>query len=389
MRFPLPSNPRLAEVVAPEDAQWPVETIDVQSAADERGEALLAQVVETFQNEPFPVDEGPLVRGLVARVETRSWIVGVCADHLVVDGASISILVAELSTLYRRLTQGGPPVLPPVRPRFSELARVQREHFEHGHGRPAVDFWTAEFDRFGPFPPEAAWAGPPAPDPAATGASETFAAPFDLVEEVRSFAAANNTTTYAAVLGVVLVVLRRMWSHANVGVAIAEAGRRLPGSAAVVGPLANASQVRLHVSRDASPLELVPHVRRKVLEAIENGFPLWALLPQYLANREPRGADDQEALAARFRVPWVRFALTESELPTPDLGPATVRPWRASYTRYLRTPLLALDVLPLDGGWSIQAEYVAAGHPPGRVGALVADLVARLERLAKQTRTVG
>lgn len=61
----------------------------------------LAAVEAAERRQPFELDRGPLIRFLLVEMNSQSWRFVITAHHIVIDGWSLPVLVAEVLTLYR------------------------------------------------------------------------------------------------------------------------------------------------------------------------------------------------------------------------------------------------------------------------------------------------
>jgi amino acid adenylation domain-containing protein len=126
-------EPRLAETVPAEEPQLgetdgvpylvPAEEPELDEIdfsglpADER-ERVVGRCVEAELVRPFVLEKGPLSRFTLVRIEADRHLLVVVAHHLVFDGTSKDILVAEIAAGYRAALDGARPDLPPL-PEFA------------------------------------------------------------------------------------------------------------------------------------------------------------------------------------------------------------------------------------------------------------------------------
>ncbi len=75
---------------------------------------------------PFDLGRGPLVRGVLLRLEEREHAVLFAFHHIVFDGWSTGIFVRELSALYAARLAGKASPLPPLAVQYADFAAWQR-----------------------------------------------------------------------------------------------------------------------------------------------------------------------------------------------------------------------------------------------------------------------
>ena len=103
----------------------PVEVIDVSGEADPVGAARDLAAGEA--RAPFDLAAGPLLRVRLLRLGADDHVVCVTMHHIVSDGWSSSVLIAELSELYRAAVAGEPPALPDLPVQYADYAVWQRQ----------------------------------------------------------------------------------------------------------------------------------------------------------------------------------------------------------------------------------------------------------------------
>ncbi|WP_197523398.1 non-ribosomal peptide synthetase [Actinokineospora pegani] len=89
---------------------------------------------------------GPLLRAVLFTGDTGPARLLVAAHHLVVDGVSWRILLADLETAYGQLTAGTPVRLPPTTTAYRAWARLLSEHVASGGFAGEADYWATTLD---------------------------------------------------------------------------------------------------------------------------------------------------------------------------------------------------------------------------------------------------
>jgi hypothetical protein len=97
--------------------------VDVRPAG-----ADAAVLAATAAAQPFNLNEGPLVRSTVYRIDDRTVLLLLVGHHLVVDGASLAVLLADLGMVYAALAIGRTPDPPPrTEPETVDPARLEAD----------------------------------------------------------------------------------------------------------------------------------------------------------------------------------------------------------------------------------------------------------------------
>jgi hypothetical protein len=165
----------VAAVVSPPGAPFHLERADVR--AQPRPAAAAAALARTTCLAPFDLAAGPVWRARLIRSGAADWVLALGLHHIVSDGTSLGIILAELGEVYRAGCQGRPPRLAPLDRTYFDLIR----HREHGPGQAAadlaMDYWrtvlaglpdTVDLSRLGaghePADQDASRVDAPAPD---------------------------------------------------------------------------------------------------------------------------------------------------------------------------------------------------------------------------------
>ena len=117
----------------------PVDLTDVSGEADPVGVARDLAAAEA--RAPFDLAAGPLLRVRVLRLDTDDHVLCVTVHHIVSDGWSSSVLIAEAGELYRAETEGRAAALPDLPVQYADWAVWQRRWLDEGRLAEQVGYW--------------------------------------------------------------------------------------------------------------------------------------------------------------------------------------------------------------------------------------------------------
>ena len=412
---------------------------------DEALDRLLAEEVET----PFDLERGPLFRARLARRGPEEHRLVFTGHHIVLDGWSTGVLVADWARLYSARRAGRAPALPPAEPFTAYALDLARERT----GLEAHEaYWLRQFE--GQVPVLALPSDRPRP------AFKTFAARRldvvlepGLVQQVKRAGAREGASLFATLLAAFDALLHRLNGQADLVVGVPAAGQAQSGRRGMVGHCVNTLPLRCRLDGAEPFRDLLKRVRGGLLDAFEHQeLTFGALLKKLPIPRDPSRQPlvsvlfnlDQKlpAEALAFEGLEASFATTPRRFESFDLfvnaldGPAglslevqyntdlfdgsTVRRWLCAWERLLRsaaadpaTPLRDLELLTDDeradfARWNATAapgagdrllhELLAeqARRRPADVAAVCGDqqltygeLDRRAERLARRLRRGG
>jgi len=259
MRFPATEDGRPAVVVEP-PGEVP---LPVHDAPDEpAAAALIAELVLR----PFDLAAGPLLRADAVRVAGGADVLAVVdLHHIVTDGWSNDILLAELSALYQAMRRDTPAGLAEP-PQYGDFACWQRAQVEAPEARVHLDYWLG---RLAGVPPlELPTDAPRPPTQSFAGASHWFSLEPELVAALTELGRGRRATLFMVLLAAYQALLSRYTGQTDFAVGTPVAGRAHPDLDGVVGMFVNMLPLRADLAGDPTAGELVERTRDGVLDAL-------------------------------------------------------------------------------------------------------------------------
>lgn len=251
-------------------AQAPVplafDDLSGQPEPEAAAKALMAREATT----PFDLEQGPLLRARLLRLEAEHHLLLVTVHHIAADAWSFGILLDEFAHLYSAYSQGD------AQPTLAPLARNSGDHVAWMHQQAAsydstqdLAYWRAQLpagraplalpqDRGG------TWEGSPAERLSLTVSRELAAA-------VQALARTHDSSTFSVLLATFQALLQRYSGQADVRVGVPAAQREHLHSQAVVGFLINTQVLRAHVDPAQGFASLLAHVQGHVSHAQRHG----------------------------------------------------------------------------------------------------------------------
>ncbi len=220
----------------------------------------LRERVRAALAEPFDVEQGPLWRPCLYRLEAEEHVLALTMHHLVADGWSIGVLVREMASLYGGIDLA-PPELQPV-----DVAAWDARRWSPAQTEEQLAFWRSELADAPPRTPLPT-DRPRPPVPSHRGARRALAISKSTADRVRSLAREVGATPFMVLLTgfAGLLGLRRGLSEVVLGTPVANRGR--PELDGVVGFLANTLALRVRLDRSARFRDLVALTRQTVTDA--------------------------------------------------------------------------------------------------------------------------
>jgi amino acid adenylation domain-containing protein/non-ribosomal peptide synthase protein (TIGR01720 family) len=106
-----------------------------------------AQVLHAREQEAqtaFNLEQGPLLRVTLVRLDEQEYQLWVTLHHIIADGWSLNLLIDEFSRLYAAASQGQRINLAPLPLHYADYAQWQRDWLAAGEAQRQLDYWTQQ-----------------------------------------------------------------------------------------------------------------------------------------------------------------------------------------------------------------------------------------------------
>jgi len=239
--------------------------VDVSAEVDPAVAAR--ELVEREARTPFDLRTGPLMRVLLVRTAADAHQLMFTLHHIMSDGWSLSILLAEVGAAYRAIVAGEEPRLPELTLQYPAYAAWQREQLDTKYGAAALDYWV-----------KALTGGPvllslptDRPRPAVRsprGLVHGFDLSVGLTQDLRDLSMTTGGTLFMTLLAAYQALLSRYSGQDDVVVGTAVAGRSRVDAEPLIGFFVNTIPLRVSLAGNPSFRDLVGRVRDVALDGL-------------------------------------------------------------------------------------------------------------------------
>jgi len=251
----------IAESVAPV-----MKDIDLSKMPDREREEELQRFVKEDMRQPFDLDRGPLLRATLIKLSEREHVLLCVTDHIVSDGWSTSILIREMTNLYRSFSRGEPSTLPELPLQYADFAYWQQEWLRGELLERQLDYWKQQLAG------AAAILELPADNPRPAlptfnGALHRFSLSDELSERVRALGRREGATLFMTLLAAFQVLLSRFSGQEDIVVGTPVAGRSMTETEQLIGFFVNTLVLRARLAGELNFKEVLRQVRETCLGA--------------------------------------------------------------------------------------------------------------------------
>ncbi|MHC6630441.1 amino acid adenylation domain-containing protein [Streptomyces globosus] len=232
-----------------------------EGAARER---ILADVAT-----PFDLAAGPLFRASLLRTADREAYLLLTFHHIVTDGWSTGVILADLGAGYAAARAGLPAAGEPLAVQYADFAAWQRDWLDGGTGERQLAFWERELAGA----PELTAFPTDRPRPAVhsyDGGHVRFTVSPELGGRVAEASRDHGVSVYVTMLSAFLLTLHKYTGQQDLVIGTPVAGRHHPGLDGLVGFFVNTVPFRARHRAGDTFREYVRAVGRTCLEVLDH-----------------------------------------------------------------------------------------------------------------------
>ncbi len=255
-----------AQIVHPE-LRIPIDVFDLRElpAAERWSEAIRRVTEDAFQ--PFNMEDGPLLRGLLVRLDDDDHLSILTMHHIISDAWSRKVLVEEISILYDAYLHDRPSPLTDLAIQYADFADWQQQWLTGEVLEEQLAYWREQLA-----------GAPPAlnlptdrPRPAIqthNGSTLAIKLAPSIVHALKELSREENATLFMTLLAGFKALLYQYTGQTDIVIGTPIAGRNQAETEKLIGFFVNTLALRTDVSDEPSFRELVGRVREVALGAL-------------------------------------------------------------------------------------------------------------------------
>lgn len=276
------------------------------------------QLIEQDQAESFDLTHAPLVRLKLLKVAPKSHVFMFNIHHIISDAWSLDILMREILSLYRDLSEGKPPALPPLRIQYKDYSHWQHQMLADESTQRHKNYWL---QRFAPPLPQLNLSTD-FPRPAIqTFRGHTLHFHFDkrTTENVIAFCQQQQVSLFMFILAATRTLLYRYTAQEDIIIGSPIAGRNHPDLEEQLGFYVNTLALRDRISGYEDFLTQLHRVKQSTTDAFDHQmYPFDGLVDELQLQR-----DMSHAALFDVMVMLQNLELRLPSLPTLQITPFT------------------------------------------------------------------
>jgi amino acid adenylation domain-containing protein len=302
-----------------------VPLVDLSGLPEEQREVLAQRLVTEQLKRPFDLTRIPLLRCALLRVEEQSHTVLFALHHIIIDGWAMSILVEELTRLYRVFSAGKGSPLPELQIQYADFAYWQRNWLREEVLEKQLTFWRQHLDNSPVLDLPVKHIRPASQT--FNGAVQEVALPLQLSRELSELSRREGVTLYMTLLAAYKALLHLYSGQEDIVVGTGIASRNRVEIEQLIGFFINMLALRTDLSGNPSFRQLLKRVRDVALGAYAHQE---VPFDRLVAELRMQWEDDRTSL---FQVAFFlqNFPLSALDLPDLTLNPRGFDPGIAHF----------------------------------------------------------
>ncbi|NBD17974.1 MAG: amino acid adenylation domain-containing protein [Cyanobacteria bacterium] len=253
---------------------------------------------------PFNLEQGPLLRATLLRLNPNKHIMVFTMHHIVSDGWSLGVLLQEVAGLYEAFCQRDSSPLPELPIQYADFAIWQRQQLQGGQLDAQLAYWKHQLAN----PPVLQLPTDYSRPPIQTfrGVREPVKIPQSLVDALSRFSQQQGVTLFMTLLAALKALLYRYTGQSDLIVGSPVAGRDRAELEKLIGFFVNMLVLRTDASGDPSFRAFLKRVQKVTLDAYSHqAVPFEKLVEELQPERE------------LDRNPLYQVSLTLNNVPMP------------------------------------------------------------------------
>ncbi|MBD2201846.1 amino acid adenylation domain-containing protein [Calothrix sp. FACHB-1219] len=265
--------------------------VDLQNLTPNLQEQEVQKLAAQEAQQPFNLEQGPLLRVTILKLNAIEHVVLFTTHHIVSDGWSVGILVEEVAKIYTALANNQPAPLPELPIQYADFAVWQRQYLTAEVIKSQISYWR---NHLGTTPPLLDLPHD-YPRPAILsyqGNTKFFLLSESLTKALKALSQQEGVTLFMTLLTAFKILLHRYSQQDDIVVGTAIANRHRAEIEPLIGFFVNTLVLRTNLAGNPSFRQLLKQVREVTLGAYAHqDLPFEQLVeelqPERHLNRNP------------------------------------------------------------------------------------------------------
>jgi amino acid adenylation domain-containing protein len=254
----------VVQVIAPPSPP-PLTIADLRGLDEDRRTAEACLQARADALRPFDLGRGPLARFVLWALGDRDHVLLVNLHHIVADGRSVHVLLAELAEFYASRRAGRDADVPELPVQYADFAHHQRLWLGDPALAEQLDYWKRQLSGLPPLL-ELPADRPRPPGYTSDGAIVPSTLDAALVGRLRGLAQRSGATPFVALLAAAAALVARHTGRVDIPIGCPVTNRDRPELEPLIGFFVNTLVLRIDLAGDPSFRELIARAHAVVTD---------------------------------------------------------------------------------------------------------------------------
>lgn len=232
-------------------------------------ESRLKALVDQETRFIFDLENGPLVRVQLVKIAPELHVLICNLHHIISDGWSMEVIMAEVSELYESYDTNQRPKLADLTIQYKDFAAWQNEQFNAENVNTHKNFWKQQYSSV-PTLPDLPWDFERPEVLSVKGGSYSFQIEDNLTHRLKEIALVEGATTFSLLWTAYAILIYYYSGKTDLVIGSPVAGRDHPDLENQVGLYLNMVPLRLSFNPDDKFLDVLEQAQQHAIEVFEH-----------------------------------------------------------------------------------------------------------------------
>lgn len=217
---------------------------------------------------PFDMENGPLIRFSVYKVDENEYVFALCMHHIISDAWSLNLLFDELVKSYNEIHQTGVSNIDPLPYQYSAYSLRQQQLLANGEWAQQLQYWEEKLS--GSTPLDIAGQIHTHKQLNETTSEKCLVLKEDIISGIRNISELNDVSMFVVFLSIFNLLAHKLSGQDDFTIGAPVAIRDSEELEKLIGLFLNNVILRFDMSGDPSFEEVIRRVKAVILEVFEN-----------------------------------------------------------------------------------------------------------------------
>lgn len=260
------SDGKPVQIISPANEQLPLSIMDFSHLSGSQRTTQVRELIQTQAREPFSLDQGPLLRISILKLDEVTHIIPLTIHHSIVDLWSLKLFIGEIATLYEAFIEEKPSPLPELTIQYPDFAYWQRRWLSGDILNQQLTYWKQQLSD-APTAITLPFDYPRPVEQNFEGATEQIKLPQELCQQLRHLSRESGTTLFMTLLAAYATWLSYYSGQEDIIIGSSVANRKVSQVESLIGFFVNTVAIRAQCKDNDSFLSFLAQIRKTALDA--------------------------------------------------------------------------------------------------------------------------